>query len=65
MMMDGKGCAMIAGALSLIGLLIGLLLNWTGLAPWWAPLAGAALPIGLGALFVVYLVAAWMKDGSH
>lgn len=65
MMMDGKGCALIVGLLAAIGFVIGLLLHWFGVLPWWAPLAGLGLPIAAAVLLALYLTASWMKEGSH
>jgi hypothetical protein len=65
MMMDGKGCALIVGLLAAIGFVIGLLLHWTGLLPWWAPLVGLGLPVAAALLLGLWLILGWMANGSH
>lgn len=64
MMMDGKGAALIAVILAIIGFVIGLGLYWLGL-PWWVPLVGALLPVAVLAVIVVWLILSWMAAGSH
>ncbi len=65
MMMDEKGCWLIVAGASAIGLIVGLLLHWLGIVPWWGPLIGMALPVALGLVLMVYMVLQWMADGSH
>jgi hypothetical protein len=65
MMFDEKGCGLIVGGLALLGMFIGLVLNWVGLVPWWGVLVGAGLPVVAALAFVLWGILSWMADGSH